>query len=199
MKKYILYSTSKAKWFKEQADLFASEISKSKGRGDVVIVDMVRKIPKRVPLFIDKDNDAKPDWEWFEQTFSPEEYDGVIFHFTPYYRKKWGISNHLGGSSHTSNKDYVQFWVCADQGDMARGYEALSNFLRILFHEQAHFDENLDDEYNNILTQDSVHDFDYRLKKIHLYHYLVDYRGKTLQDKVNKILSEVIKLAKKLL
>lgn len=199
MKRYILYSTSGSKWFKEQADLFASGISKSKGRGDVIIADIIRKIPKDVPIEVDGDGDLKPTWEWFSRTFPQGDYDGVIFHLTPYYRRKWGISGNIGGSSHTSNKNYVEFWACADKGQIAKGYEAvgMSNFLRILFHEQAHFDENLDDELGNILTQDSVHDFDYRLKKIHQYHFLVDYRGKALKEKVNALTNAVIKLVKK--
>ena len=43
MKRYILYTTSKSSWFREQADIFAKEISKTKGRGEVVIEKVVTK------------------------------------------------------------------------------------------------------------------------------------------------------------
>ena len=37
MKTYVLYTTSKSKRVQEQADIFASEISGTKGRGEVKI------------------------------------------------------------------------------------------------------------------------------------------------------------------
>lgn len=197
MKRYILYSTSGSKWFKEQADLFAAAISQSKGRGPVTIAEIVRKIPKDVPIEIDSDGDLKPTWEWFTRTFPKGDYDGVIFHLTPYYRRKWGISSNIGGSRNAHNREYPEFWVCADKGEQSKGYD-ISKFLRILFHEQGHFDEDLDDELSNILTQDSVHDFDYRLKRIHQYHLLVDYRGQAFKEKVNTVTNAVIKLFKKM-
>jgi hypothetical protein len=197
MKTYILYTTSQVSWYQEQADIFAHEISKTKGRGEVKVVVKTVRI-KDVAVGKDNDGDIKPTWEWFTKTFAKGEYDGVIFHFTPYYRKLWGITGSIGGARNPDNKEYPEFWICADKGVLASGYpEWVTDFLRKLFHEHAHYDEDQDDTVGNILTQSTVHDMDYKLKKIHQYHHLVDYRGKALKETVNKLLIQVIKLAKK--
>ena len=75
----------------------------------------------------------------------------------------------------------------------------MTGFLRKLFHEHAHFDEDLDDDLGNVLTQTSVHDMDYKLKKIHLYHHLVDYRGQAFKESVQAVMNSVIKLAKRII
>jgi hypothetical protein len=197
MKTYILYTTSQVSWYQEQADIFAHEISKTKGRGEVKVVVKTVRV-KDVVVGKYNDGDIKPTWEWFNKTFAKGEYDGVIFHFTPYYRKLWGITGSLGGARNPDNKEYPEFWICADKGVLASGYpEWVTDFLRKLFHEHAHYDEDQDDTVGNILTQSTVHDVDYKLKKIHQYHHLVDYRGKALKETVNKLLIQVIKLAKK--
>ena len=196
--KYILYTTTKiSKKLKTQVDFFASEISKTKGRG-VVTIDIVQKIPRAVPVEPDTDGDIRFTFDWFRQQFPKGDYDGVIFHFTPYYRYKWGMTLSVNGVRNKYNRDYPEFWVCDDLKEKADGYpDHITNFIRKLFHEQAHFDEDLDDNLANILTQTSVHDMDYRLKKIHLYHYLVDYRGQNYKEQVNKVVNAVIKLVKK--
>jgi hypothetical protein len=199
MKKYILYTSSSSKWYKEQADLFAAEISKTPGRGEVKI-DVVRKIMRNPVIITDSDGDRRPSWSWLERYFPIGDYDGLIIHFTPYYRSKFGIKRTLGGSRRSKEKLRPYFWVCADQGRAPRGYpKTLSNFLRIMFHEQAHFDEDVDNQVGNVLTQDSVHTMDYKMKKIHLYHYLVDYRGQAIKEAVDKLLVQIIKLARKVL
>jgi hypothetical protein len=192
MKHYILYTTSKSAWIKEQAEIFAAEISKTKGRGEVKI-EVVHKIPKKIATRIDPKGQIKPVWGFFPK----DSYNGVIFHFTPYYRQKWRLAEAVNGTRNEDNLEYPEFFVCADTHVMAEGYEDLPEFLRLLFHEHAHFDEDLDDQLGNVLTQNSVHDMDYKLKQIHKYHYLVDYRGQALKEAVNKVMNDVIKLAKK--
>lgn len=207
--KYILYTTSKSKRVQEQADIFAKEISKTKGRGEVKITVVYQKA--RTPKMIMRlDGYYMPSWEWFNTSLPRLDYDGVIFHFSTYYRSKWGIKGSkglIGGSRNLDNKQFPQFWVCDDLVDApAQGYEKeriydtdiiVTDFLRKLFHEHAHYDEDVDDSVGDNLNQNSVHDFDYRLKKIHLYHHLVDYRGKAYKDKVNDVVNKVIKLVKK--
>ena len=194
--KYILYTTSRSSWIKKQADIFATEISKTKGRGEVTI-DVVYKDIKKIVVTTDANGVTRPSWDWFDATFPQKDYVGVIFHFTPALRKKWKISLDLNGSQNNENTTYPAFWVCCNTHVTAKGYDNLSEFLRLLFHEHAHFDENLDDKVGNILTHNSVHYTDYTLKKIHLYHYLVDYRGQTFKDKVNTLVNKVIKHVKK--
>lgn len=206
--KYILYTTTKiSKKLRDEADIFASEISKTKGRGEVTI-DIVQKIPRGiVPVEPDTEGHVRFTFDWFRQQFPKGDYDGVIFHFTPYYKRKWGMTFWVNGVRNKDNREYPEFWVCDDLENVsAVGYEnerisgtdiIVTDFLRKFFHEQAHFDEDLDDNLANILTQTSVHDMDYRLKKIHLYHYLVDYRGQNYKEQVNKVVNAVIKLVKK--
>lgn len=195
--RYILYTTTKiSRKLRADVVFFANEISKTKGR-EKVTIDIVQKIPKGiVPVQPDTDGDIRFTFDWFRQQFPKGDYDGVIFHFTPYYRRKWDMTEKVNGVRNIENKDYPEFWICCDVGEMAKGYD-ITQLVRLLFHEQAHYDEDQDDSVANILTQDSVHDFDYRLKKIHQYHYLVDYRGKAYKDKVNKVINQVIKLVKK--
>jgi hypothetical protein len=202
MKTYILYTTSKSNWIKEQADIFAKEISKTKGRGEVKITVVTNKLPTPPKMVLRPDGYYMPSWEWFSTNYPKGDFDAVIAHFTPYYRTKWGIKGSkgpIGGSRRSENKEYPQFWVCADLAtEPADGYpEWVNDFLRKMFHEHAHYDEDQDDTVGNVLTQNSVHDVDYKLKKIHQYHYLVDYRGKDLKEKVNKLVTQIIKLAKK--
>jgi len=207
VKTYILYTTSKSNKVQAYADVFARAISKTEGRGEVKI-----KVAYKRPFKVGEinyrhtsDGDTVFNWNWFRQQFPKDEYDGVIFHFNDTYKKRWGIDPR--GQKHTENKDYPEFWLTCDIDDeFAPGYDEMyvedmpvTQFLRLLFHEHAHFDEDLDNDIGNLLTQTSVHDFDYRQKKIHLYHLLVDYRGQAIRDAVNVFMVKVIKLAKQII
>ena len=195
MKTYILYTTSSTTTYQKRATAVAAEWSKTKGRGDVQIV--LQKVRPRQPKVItDSKGDRKIDWEWFEKVYPIGVYDGVIFQFTPYYRKKWKIKESINGSRNNQQRNFPQFWVCCDAGTVAKGYINLGEFERIMFHEHAHYDEDQDDTVGNVLTQDSVHKWDYELKKIHEYHLVVDYRGKAIKEAVNKVVVSVLKWAK---
>lgn len=195
---YILYTTSRPTWYQEQANLFASEISKTKGRGEVTIT-VVRKLPRAVRLAVDSDGDKILDWSWFKEALPRNDNDGVIFHFTPTYRKKWGIDSAINGARNQYNRDYPEFWVCCNPGTKAHGYDNLYEFLRLLFHEHGHYDEDVDDLVGDKLTQDTVHNVDYKLKQIHKYHLLVDYRGQSIKQGIMKLTSIVMKMAKKII
>ena len=211
MKHYILYTTSKSSRVQEQADIFASEISKTKGRGEVKITVVTNKLPSKPKMVLRADGYYMPSWEWFATAYPKGDFDAAIAHFTPYYRTKWGVKSPIGGviggSRNPDSKDIPMFWVCDDlDPNPAKGYEkatiyntdiVVTGFLRKLFHEHAHYDEDVDNAVGDNLNQDSVHDTDYKLHQIHLYHYLVDYRGKDLKEKVAKIVAAAFKLAKK--
>ena len=213
MKTYILYTTSRSKEVQRQADIFAKEISQTKGRGDVQIEVKYFRPPFTIPTYKYWSDSRKEDtvsipWYWFLQQFDKKNYNGVIFHFLPSQRTRWGLSEKIAGRKHSENKEYPAFWICSDLSKLAyKGYEGkktlidgetITRFLRILFHEHGHFDEDLDNEVGNLLGQDSVHDTDYKLKEIHMYHYLVDYRGMAFKEAVNKLTVLVIKLANRI-
>lgn len=195
MTTYILYTTSRPATYQKRADAIAAEWSKTKGRGDVEIV-VIRVKPVKPKVLLDVDGDRTIDWVWFSEHYL-NTHDGVIYHFTPHYRKRWGISPSVNGSRNQNNRDYPQYWVCCDANAVAKGYGGLGEFERLMYHEHAHYDEDQDDAVGNVLTQDSVHTLDYKMKQIHLYHLLVDYRGKALKEAVNKAVLAVIKFAKK--
>ena len=186
--KYILYSTSKSYWYQEQANIAAQYLRKTKGREDLDIVVEYVKPPRYPQVIKDKAGNVRLNWDWFDQTFDKGEYDGIGFHFTPYYKRKWGLTK--SGNKNPKNKDTPQFYFACEK-EMAEGYD-FSNFVRLLIHEISHFDEDLDDNNGNRLQQESVHIVDYKLKQIHLYPQLVDYRGYLLKRKVNALVNKVI-------
>ncbi len=196
MTTYILYTTAPARTYQARADVIAAEWSKTKGRGPVeIIVKQVR--PKKPKLVKDSDGDTIIDWTWFTTEFDVYPYEGAFFQFTPRQRKAWGITGSINGCRNRDNRDYPQFWLCCDAKAMAKGYTDLGEFERLMYHEHAHYDEDVDDMVGDNLSQDTVHQVDYELKQIDKYHLLVDYRGQALKHAVNKAVLAVIKFAKK--
>lgn len=195
MKKYIFYTTEEPNKVQPLVDIFAADISRTKGRGQVKI-EVQHIIPRSVETVIDADGDSVLYWPWFRKTFPKRYYDGVMFHFTPYYRTQWGIEPTVNGSRNRENKDYPEYWICCSLTKKARGYENLLEFLRLNYHEHGHYDEDLDNNIGDFLTQNTVHDMDYTLKKIHLYHLLIDYRGQAFKETVNNVITRLIQLVK---
>lgn len=189
--KYVIYSTTKSDWYKAEADIASAYLSKN---GREVEIEVRHIYPPRNPQTItDQDGDTRFSWDWFTQHF-PNVYDGVGFHFTPYYKSKWGISRRINGAKNSINKDYPEFWMCCEKED-AKGYDLISEFVRLLVHEISHFDEDLDDEYGNTLTQQSVHRWDYEFKSIHHYPRFVDYRAYRFRKKIAALTVKVVALA----
>lgn len=193
--KYVLYTTFNSSRVQPLADAWAKEISKTKGRGEVT-VKVVRRIPRSIKLELDHDKHWKFPWSWFTENFPRGDYDGVIFYFSPHLRSKWRITQTINGSRNHGNKKYPEFWICCDLSAKAKGYDDLLEIHRLLFHEHGHYDEDVDDNVGDKLNQDSVHEWDYKKKKIHEYHLSVDYRGQALKHEVDNVTTAVIKKAK---
>lgn len=191
--KYLIYSTSRSSYYQTEANKAALWLSQSKGR-DVQIDVVYKKLPKKIVIFKDKDNDVRLSWDWFNETFDLKDYDGVGFHFAKSYKKKWKLT--VSGSKNSFNKSYPQFFFSCDK-EKAPGYpDSISNFVRLLIHEISHFDEDLDNDSGNVLTQDSVHTWDYKFKAIHHYPRFVDYRGYIIKRRAKKLLEKTIQYAK---
>lgn len=182
--KIILYTTSNGSWVREYADRIQKRIP------DLEITTKFL-LPRRVETIRDNDGDVRLNWDWFDQQFPLLNYDGVAFHFSTYYKRKWAIEPRLNGSKNTKNKIYPQFWFRADKGDLAYGYDNLTEFERLFYHELAHFEEDIDDNYGNKLSQDSVHKVDYELKQIHNYHLLVNRSLFGVKEKLNLIQAKI--------
>lgn len=195
MQTYILYTISKIETYQDRANLVAKNWGETKGRDKIQII-LKQVKPKKPLVTLDQDGDKVINWQWFALNYPKGDYDGVIYQFTPYYRKKWGISENINGARDALQRQYPQFWVCCDAKAMAKGYKDLSEFERLLYHEHAHYDEDVDDMVGDKLTQDSVHTVDYKLKQIDKYHLLVDYRGQAIKQGVMRVTNAIIKLAK---
>lgn len=195
MLRYVLYSTTATPWYQEKADKAAWYLSQTPGRE--VKIDVIKVSPPRTPqTIVDQDGDTRFSWDWFTATFPKGNYDGVGFHFTPYYKRKWGLSHRINGTKHSQNKDYPEFWMCCEKED-ANGYEFLSNFERLFIHEVSHFDEDIDDKIGNVLTQESVHWWDYEYKSIQHYPRLVDYNSYNFRKKIAELITKVLLLIQK--
>jgi len=137
------------------------------------------------------------DWDWFLDYFSKENEEGLVFHFTPYYRKKWGLNQNLNGSRNTKYTRTPVFWVCANVGEEAArrdgpGYPPeITELHRLLYHEMAHFDEDQDDLVGDRLNQESVHILDYEANAIHRYPELVNYTTLSLLQRIRRRLVEL--------
>ena len=161
-----IYTTSKSKWYRDEA----REVEKAYANFFPLTFTFI-DINEPTPVFkIDKDGDKVLDWDWFTKTFPAR---GACFHFNKKFARKWKIA--LGGQRNSYSKESPQFWVTADR-EGTEGY-TFSNFRRLLFHESAHFWEDVDNEIGNALIQSSVHNFDYKLKQIHKYHELVNFKA----------------------
>lgn len=200
--KYIIYTTTKPSSIETHVKHWAKQLEKSKGRGKVEY-DIVQKRVDSVDI-IYSNKHWRINWDWFTSRFPKGDYDGVIFHFTSYYKKKWQISSKLNGSMY-ENAGYPCFWICCNPNDKADDYEEaffivdkevvyVNEFLRLMFHEQAHFDENLDDLIGNQLKQESVHLLDYKAHAIHRYPELVDFRGYNIKILLEKVIRRLIEL-----
>lgn len=176
--KITIYTTSKSDWYKNEA----TYVERAYAPYFPLTFDVVQiDVPSDPQFVLYKNGDKGLDWKWVTKTF-PKVADGVGFHFGPVTAKKWRIT--LGGQRNSENKVYPEFWMtCSTR--KAKWYP-FSSFIRILFHELAHFWEDVDNETGNTLNQVSVHYWDYDLKKIHEYHTHVNFsRFKT--DEVSKL------------
>lgn len=192
--KYTLYTTASSDWYRKKCIKIAERLSNTKGRGEVSFEIIEIEPPQLISLVKDNQGHVRFDWNWFGFNFPTNRTSGAFFHFTPSYKRKWGISPEINGSRNSDNKDYPEFWLCCAQ-EKADGYADLSNFERLIYHELGHFDEDLDDDKGDLLPQDSVHTWDYDLKQIHNFHILVDYRAQSLKEKIRQLFISMIDYA----
>jgi len=181
----LIYTTSSDPWYRDKAKLVEKAYAPY---FPLTFTFLTIEAPTDPVFRIDSDGDKCFNWDWFNDTF-PKTSGGVAFHFNKKYAKKWGIK--LGGQRDSNHKDVPYFWLTADK-EKAKGYE-ISNFERLLFHEPAHYWEDIDNDYGNKLVQDSVHHADYDLKTIHRYHESVNFSLLTeikktfLQKQIDKL------------
>jgi len=192
-----LYTTSRTARVEQVADEWALGLMQTPGR-PTITVEVIRKVPRRVETTHALDGGGRLDWDWLLEQFPKADDEGVIFHFTPYYRSKWGLKPGINGSRNTSHKTTPVFWVCANVGAPASrrdgpGYpEHITELHRLLYHEMAHFDEDQDDLLGNQLPQESVHYMDYTQNAIHRYPELVNYRKLTLLERIRTTLAAIV-------
>jgi hypothetical protein len=191
----LIYTTSKSVFFFEDLEYIKECLMQARGRTDVTFKVQYISPPTDVPTIRDSKFGVRPSWDWFDQKFVDPvrgEYDTVAFHFTEYYRTKWGINRWLGGLYHRDQDGVLDFWLCADN-KQARNYD-FSEFTRIFIHEMAHGDARYTGEHN-----DEVHMYDYELHKIHEFHKLIDYTDYNIKLKIVNLLTQIVALYNKLI
>lgn len=191
MKVIPIFTTTSSSWYQEKADIVAKNLSTTKGREEIKFEVISIKAPKQPQIAPDKEGNMRISWDWMEYYFNTEGYDGLIFHFTPYYKKKWQLAPKINGSRYSQSIDRPVFWLCCEK-EGREGYKDLSNFERILYHEWGHYDEDLD----MALPQESVHNMDYKLKAIDLHHKIVDLRPYNFNKKIQPLLEKIVYLMK---
>jgi hypothetical protein len=178
-----IYTTSTSQFFEKELDFITETLSQSKGRGDITFeIETIK--PLAPQLLVDKDGDSRITWDWFDQTFGDDESDVVCYHFTEYYKKKWGISPRLGGSFNRYNTKQMQFWLVADRNEKAANYDFLE-FTRIFLHEVAHGDSR------KLLIPNVIHYYDYELQSVTTFFKTVDYRVYNLKKQLLELLKKL--------
>ena len=191
-----IYTTSPSQFFLKDLAFVREKLMQAKGREDVVFKVKTIGAPEfsSIMTIRDGDGDTRFAWDWFERKFVdplPDKYNAVCFHFTPYYKKKYRLSERINGTYHNNGDGVLDFWICS-KDVQARGY-TFSETTRLLLHELGHGDARWTGEHN-----DKVHHFDYNLKSIHNFHKLIDYKKWNIQKKIVNILTQVVSLYNKL-
>lgn len=195
---YVFYTYSRSTLLPSIVQTFASSISTTKGRKPVTVTIIRKSYPRTAKTMKDSDGDVVLDWQWLRERFPRGTYHGVIVHLSPAHRKQYRLPSKINGVRNRNNLLYPEFYVIADPAIQAKHYP-FSDLLRLLYHEQAHYDEDIDNSVGNKLDQDSVHKYDYEKHLIHEYHTMVDYSGQALKDRVHWVVNAVVQLAKKVL
>lgn len=199
----LIYTTTNSQFFKEDLPFVVDMLNKTPGR-TVTQVDCKTIAPPDNPMtFRDGAGDVRFVWDWFQKTFTdPAREDGynvVIFHITPYYKKKWGLSKDIGGSYRNDPDEVMEFWFSSGRGDNARNYEDMSDAARKLIHEWCHGDSYFAGTplWWKGSARSLVHEWDYDRHAIHKLPALFSYRTHNIQLKIIAILRQVVALYNK--
>lgn len=193
--KAILYTTSKGKWIQDRIPYILECLNKSQGR-TVTTIDIVTvKEPYNPLTFRDSDGDTRFMWDWFDKQFPANGYDVVGFHFTSYYKMKWGLAKRIKGTYHKNHGGHFDFWFCADSNERSKTYGDMDEFTRLFLHEWAHGDSYMADNVTGV-PRDFVHKWDYSLKAIHLLTFdFTQYNiRKQIVHLLDKVLSTYVKI-----
>ena len=180
----LIYTSSVSQFFIDDLIHIEKILQLSRGRGDIEwYIDSLKR-PTRPLLMRDNDGDIRIVWDWFDETFGQDGYDVVCYHFTDYWKNKWGISKRINGSFNRYNTEQMQFWVCADRNEDARYYD-FSEFQRIFLHEMGHADAR------RLLIPNVIHYWDYELHDLSGYFKKVDYRMYNLMKRLIELLKKL--------
>lgn len=192
----VIYTTTSGNALTERLPFIMEQLNKTPGR-TVEMIDVVSITPPEPMTIKDSDGDVRIVWDWFERTFTEksEGYNVVCFHFTPYYKNKWGLSPRVVGTYRNDPNDTFEFWVAANPTQDARYYD-FDEFTRIFLHEWAHGDSHFAGVPEEWKPVDYVHHYDYELHAIHTIPF--DYTKHNVQLKLVEVLTTLVTLYKKL-
>lgn len=159
----LIFTTAKRHWFANEFADIKSIQEQSKGL-IAETYDVVTTSLKDLPTEKGEDGKVRPSWVWFKNNLTKEAkgYTQVVLHISKRDRRKFGISESLGGTYNADNDNVIEFWMCADEGAKTKHYEGKSEFWRVFLHESAH-------GYERFLVgpkSQLVHHYDYVLHDI---------------------------------
>lgn len=175
-----LFTTQKDGWeygkfpLNEIEDIFVKINSSIKG-GQILELHMQYINPVKLDVQVTKEKGM--DMSWFRKNLTPLADKGeniVVLHMTDKDRKRYGIRKTLNGQYSADNDDILEFWLCANKGEMAKHYrdhKKITEFRRVFVHELLHGfyrKTGVDTEH--------VHFFDYNLRDVELGLKVVNFK-----------------------
>jgi hypothetical protein len=186
-----IYTLGDPAFIKREMVKIVDILNKTPGRTiEYYEVEKIR--PVRPVTLIDGERHRRIAWDWFKDRFQPDPvFNIVVFHFPTRYKKLWKLEKSINGSYLRDADTSLEFWLTADDGVMAKGYE-LSDFQRIFLHEMAHGDSYQTGVPEEWTPRDYVHYYDYTLKGIDKIP--LSYVRYNIQTKIVDKLQTIIKL-----
>lgn len=138
----VVYTTSQTLWMKQHENRIRKVWESARGVTTAAFTYRLVQLDN-IPLKTDNDGDVKPDWSWFRERFTAEAkalgLNNVWLHISREDRERLGIK----GVSGSYNRDAIpdRLWECliiADEGQIARGYKDLPEYVRLGLHEPGH-------------------------------------------------------------
>lgn len=185
-----IYTTSRGSYLREGLDEARQYLTQTKGIDDVAFdVEVISPPTNIMTIGYYKNNKyyVRPVWDWFREKFHTDDtYDAIGWHFTPYYRKKWDLTESVNGMYYRNADDNtLDFWLCTYSGKAAR-YD-FSEVCRLVLHELGGHG------YSHWTgAEDNTHFFDYELNAIQRYPSTLSFHDWNIYKKIVTILKDFL-------
>lgn len=185
----LIYTTTSSQFFKKDLNFVKECLMRAKGVEDVLFEIKTISAPENPLLIKDTEGDTRFAWDWFDQRFVVPvkgQYNAVAFHFTPYYKRKWGLSARINGSYHNDPDGVLDFWFsCYDKQSLNYDF---SEAARIMIHEFSHGFARWTGKNNQL-----VHPYDYNFHTIHTFPEMVSFQDWNILKRIVNIITDFFK------